>query len=65
MGAFRFPLLSLVVLDFCLLRTSHAEPSVTLSGTVKDAKTGEPLPGALGFDAGVRLRGVLGVRARL
>jgi TonB-dependent receptor len=46
MSAFRFPMLLLVVLHLCPFITSKAEPSVTLTGTVRDANTGEPLPGA-------------------
>jgi TonB-dependent receptor len=46
MSALRMPLLFLVVIHLCCSLIVHAEVSVTLSGTVKDAKTGEPLPGA-------------------
>jgi TonB-dependent receptor len=46
MTAFRIPLFFLIVIHLCYSLTAHAEASVTLSGTVKDAKSGELLPGA-------------------
>jgi len=42
----KISLLLLVVVCFCYSPSAHAEASVILNGTVKDAKSGEPLPGA-------------------
>jgi TonB-dependent receptor len=44
MNVFRVPLSSLIVIHLCYSLT--AEASVTVGGAVKDAKSGEPLPGA-------------------
>jgi len=46
MKAFRTSIVVLIVILLCSSPTAHAEASVTLSGTVKDAKSGETLPGA-------------------
>lgn len=46
MTVVRMPLLFLMFIQLCTFLTTHADASVTLSGTVKDAKSGEPLPGA-------------------
>ena len=46
MNAFRISLFFLILILLCYSLTAHAEVSVTLSGTVRDAKSGEPLPGA-------------------
>ena len=46
MNAFRIPLCFLIVIHLCCSLTVRAEASVTLSGTVKDGKSGETLPGA-------------------
>ncbi len=46
MSAIRKPLLFLIVIHLCYSLTAHAEASVTLSGTVRDDRSGEPLPGA-------------------
>jgi TonB-dependent receptor len=46
MKVFRIPLLFLIVIQLCSSHAARADAPVTLSGTVKDAKSGEPLPGA-------------------
>jgi outer membrane receptor protein involved in Fe transport len=46
MKASRIRLFLLIVIRLCYFLTAHAEASVTLGGTVRDAKSGEPLPGA-------------------
>ncbi len=46
MSAFRIALFFFIVIHLCCSLAARAEASVTLSGTVKDAKSGEPLPGA-------------------
>ena len=46
MNAFRTSIVALIVIHFCSFLAAHAEASVTLSGTVKDAKSGAALPGA-------------------
>ena len=46
MNAFRLPLCFLVVFHLCSSLHTHAEVPISLSGTVKDATSGEPLPGA-------------------
>jgi hypothetical protein len=46
MNAFRIPLFFLIGILLWYSPTAHTEASVTLNGTVKDAKSGEPLPGA-------------------
>jgi outer membrane receptor protein involved in Fe transport len=43
---FRISTFSLILSYLCCSLPSHAEVSATLSGTVKDTKSGEPLPGA-------------------
>ncbi len=40
------PSFPFILISLCCSLPAHAESSVTLSGTVKDAKSGEPLPGA-------------------
>ena len=46
MNAVRIPLFVLIAIFLCHSPTAHAEASVTVTGTVRDAKSGEPLPGA-------------------
>lgn len=46
MTGVRTPLLFLIFLQLCFSLTADAGASITLSGTVRDAKSGEPLPGA-------------------
>lgn len=46
MTAFRFPLISLIHLLILFAVGAQAEAPVTVSGTVRDARSGEPLPGA-------------------
>jgi len=46
MSAFRMPLLILMVVHLCYSPAARAEALETLSGTVRDDRTGEPLPGA-------------------
>jgi hypothetical protein len=42
MKVFRIPLLFLIVIQLCSSHAVRADAPVTLSGTVKDAKSGEP-----------------------
>lgn len=46
MSAIRKPLLFLIVIHLCYSLAARAEASVTLSGTVRDDRSGEPLAGA-------------------
>lgn len=64
MTAVRMPLLFLVFLQLCSSLTAHADASVTLSGTVRDAKSGEPLPGDNVVFAGTGLGAVTDANGR-
>jgi len=55
MNAFRIAPIIFIVILFCSFLTVHAEPPVTLSGTVRDASSGDALPGATVAIVGTRL----------
>jgi len=67
-NTFSFRWALLIVIHLCSSLTAHTEASVTLSGTVKDAKSGEPLPGAnvvfvgTGFGASTDVNGRYTIR---